>query len=209
LDFSDDGDQGVSEWADISPSTSDKHQDYVFFLHVILAIIISFLSFTDGWGAWAAGTGLLTPILLVITGVGYGITIGINWYRDEFIPYISKGRMIPEFESDRFLQYKRMWRRFIPLSGYISTAITQYVWSFIAFLTLSIDPSLGSVTVLLFLIFSLMLVLYFVLLLVWLTIFDRILETEYSDTAPIRELEDEMREYRQRQKELEQESETN
>jgi len=207
VDSSDDDEQGISEWSDLKPSSPDKHQDYVFLAHLLLAIIISGLSLFGGWTSWAAGTGLMMPVLLLLTGAYYGITIGINWYRDEFVPHIGRTRTIPEFESDGFLNYKRMNRRTILLSGYLSTAITQYFWSLIAYTVASFNPDFWSVFVLMLMLFGIMMVLFLFLLLIGLIVFERLWKSVYSDAAPIIEIDIEMNEYLQSLKESENESE--
>jgi hypothetical protein len=200
MNSSEDNEHSGIEWSDLKPSAVDRHQDYVFIAHIILAIIISILSLSGGFVSWAYGTGLMTPILLVATGVTYGIVTGINWYRDEFIPHLCRFRMIPDFEVDRFLNYKRWNRRTTLVSGYLTTAIIQVVWSLIT----SLGATTDIITIIAFLsvLFILMIVVYLIVLLVWLTFFQYILKSIFSDVDYIIKI-DEARidEYKARKKE--------
>lgn len=183
MDSSGDNEQGDIEWSDLKPSTVDKHQDYVFIAHIILAIIISILSLSGGLISWAYGTGLMTPILLFAAGAIYDVVTGINWYRDEFIPHLSRTRMIPEFEADRFLKYKRWNRRTILVSGYLTTAINQVVWSLITSLGATTD--IITIIAFLFVLFILMIVVYLIVLFTWLSFFEHLLNSIFSDVAHI------------------------
>lgn len=179
MDSSKNNERRDIDWSDIKPSAIDRHQDYVFIAHVILAIIISILSLSGGLFLWATGTGLMTPILLFAAGATYDIVTGINWYRDEFIPHLCRFRMIPEFEADRFLNYKRWNRRTILVSGYLTTLIIQVVWSLITSLVGTTDI----ITIIsgMFMIFILMIVVYLIVLLVLLSFFEYILNSLFSD----------------------------
>ena len=194
MDSIDDDEYMNIDWSDLSPSKSDKHQDYVFVAHIVLAVIVSILSFSGDWISWAYGTGLMTPILLVVTGIMYDIMIGINWYRDEFIPYICRTRMIPEFETDRFLKYKRMNRRTILLSGYLSLVIIQSVWSLIT--SYGATDDIAVIIIMLFLIFILMILLYLMVLFLWLLLFEKLTKSLYSDVEHLITLENEMAAFR-------------
>jgi hypothetical protein len=196
LGLIDDDSKCTIEWSNLKPLKIDKHQDYVFVAHLLLGIVISLLSLSGGWILWASGTGILTPIMISATGALYDLAPGINWYREEFVPYICKTRTIPEFEAERFLKYKLMHRRSILLSGYLSTAITQYVWWRIADLLLPIIFGFFSIFVILLLIFGIMIVLYLLFLLIWLTVFQYILNSRYSDVNHIIETDDELIKYK-------------
>jgi hypothetical protein len=189
LDSSEDNEHSGIEWSDLAPSAPDRHQDYVFIAHFILAIIISILSLSGGLVSWATGTGLMTPILLFATGVIYGIGTGIKWYRDEFIPHLCRTRMIPEFEVDRFLNYKRWNRRTILVSGYLTTVISQVVWSLIT--SLGVTTEIITIISMLSVIFILMIVVYLIVLFVWLFFFDYLLKSIFSDVDHIIKIDDE------------------
>jgi hypothetical protein len=200
LDSSEDNEHSGIEWSDLAPSAHDRHQDYVFIAHFILAIIISILSFSGGLVSWAFGTGVITPILLFATGVTYGIVTGINWYRDEFIPHLCQTRMIPEFEVDRFLNYKRWHRRTILVSGYLTTAISQVVWLLIT--SLGVTTETITIIFLLSMLLALMVVVYLIVLFVWLFFFEYLLKLIFSDVDHIIKIDDErVADYQARKKE--------
>ena len=202
MDSSDDNEQIRIDWSTLKPSVSDKHQDYVFIAHFILAIIISLLSLSGGLISWVFGTGLVTPILLIATGIIYGIVTGINWYRDEFIPHLCRIRMIPDFEVDRFLKYKRMQRRTFLLAGYLTTAISQVVWSQIT--SLSGTTDIITIIFMLSMLFVLMIVVFLIVLFLWLSFFEYLLKSIFSDVDYIIKLDDErIEKYRARKKEEE------
>jgi len=202
LDSSEDNEHSGIEWSDLTPSASDRHQDYVFIAHFILAIIISILSLSGGLVQWAYGTGLVTPILLFATGLIYGVAPGINWYRDEFIPHLCRTRMIPDFEVDRFLKYKRMQRRTVLLAGYLTTAISQVVWSWIT--SLGVTTDIITIIFMLSMLFVLMIVVYLIVLYVWLLFFEYLLKSIFSDVDHIIKIDDErVADYQARKKEEE------
>jgi amino acid transporter len=187
------------DWSSLTPSTSDKHQDYVFIAHCILAIVISVLSFTNGWISWAYGTGLITPLFLVIAGSLYDLSRGINWYRDEFIPFVSRTRMIPEFEANRFLKYKRINRLTLLLAGYLSTAITQFAWILITSLGATTD--LITIVSMLVIVFILMVCVFLIVLFAFLVLFERLWNSVYSDAQHIIDLDNQLNKYYNAQKE--------
>ncbi|MFW9834731.1 MAG: hypothetical protein ACFFEK_12100 [Candidatus Thorarchaeota archaeon] len=197
---SSDGNEQVDiDWSSLTPSTCDKHQDYVFIAHCILAIVISVLSFSNGWVSWAYGTGLITPLFLVIAGGLYDLTRGINWYRDEFIPFVSRIRMIPEFEADRFLKYKRINRLTLLLAGYLSTAITQFAWILITSLGATTNPI--TIISMLVIVFILMVCVFLIVLFAFIVLFERLWSSVYSDVKHITDLDDQLTKYYDAQKE--------
>ena len=118
--------------ANLKPSEPDPFQKYVFLAHIVLGIAISILSFSGGLYSWYVGTGLLTPILLAVTSFFYSSLVGMNWYREELLPYMRRTLMVQEFEIERFLKYKRIHRIGALIAGYIATGICQIVWFSIA-----------------------------------------------------------------------------
>jgi hypothetical protein len=199
MDSSDGNEQVDIDWSSLTPPTSDKHQDYVFIAHCVLAIIISVLSFSSGWLSWAYGTGLITPIFLVIAGGLYDLSRGINWYRDEFIPFVSRTRMIPEFEASRFLNYKRINRLNFLLAGYLSTAITQFAWILITSLGATTNPI--TIVMMLLIIFILMVCVFLIVLFAFLVLFERLWTSVYLDVQHIIDLDNQLNKYYNAQKE--------
>ena len=106
--------------ADLTPSKPDAYQKYVFVAHLFLGVAISIASFSDGPYSWFVGTGLLTPVLLGVTSFFYSSITGLNWYREELLPYMRRTLMVQEFEIERFLKYKRIHR-----FGALLAAISQ------------------------------------------------------------------------------------
>ena len=183
------------DWVEIEPPVADSFQIYVLVAHVILGVIISVLSFSEGWVSWGVGFGAMTPVLLAVTGVFYIIPTGINWYRDEFIPYLTRIQMIPEFESDRFLKYKRMNRFIMLLSGYLATVVTQFVWTQTVNIILSFTGELDDLLELLSLIFTGMLFLHIIVTIILIAIIDHVLRSIFSDVRYIIDIEDKMTQY--------------
>jgi hypothetical protein len=163
---------GGYDWSSLKPSTHDDFQNYVLLAHIVLGFIVSVFSFSDGWFSWGIGTGVLPPLLLAVTGGVYSIHIGINWYRDAFIPYITRTQTIPEFETERFLKYQRIHRILLLISGYIALVITQYIWTQIAkFLTPIVSDSSLLIQILSYILLGMILV-HLVILIVFFVIFE-------------------------------------
>lgn len=189
MDASTNDEQSEYELIELDETRSDRHQVYVLLIHVIAAVIISVLSFSDGLQSWLVGTGLLTPILLGITGFIYGISTGINWYREEMIPYMCRTIMVQEFETDRFLKYKQKVRFIILIAGYLSIIITQFVWYHIATITIPLTEHVGQGTEIICMIFLIMILLYGVFLVFLFDVFDRILKSIFSDASQLIEFD--------------------
>ncbi|MGY5864234.1 MAG: hypothetical protein RTV41_06485 [Candidatus Thorarchaeota archaeon] len=195
------------DWSDIKPSESDSFQFYVFVAHALLGIIISVLSFSGGWVSWGVGIGALTPVLLVLTGVVYSIPTGIDWYRNEFIPHLTRIQMIPEFETDRFLKYQRISRATMLLSGYLALVVTQWVWTQITTIIMSFTGNLGDLLEALGFIFIGMIVLHLIVTIFFFGIFHVILRSIFSDVRYIVEIEEKMTKYfKEKKKDEEEES---
>jgi len=186
------GEELVIDWTGIAPSERDGYQIYVSIAHVILGVIVSILSFTGDFESWEVGTGIVLPILIALSGLAYLLPNGINWYRDEFLPFISRTQMISEQDSDRFLRFQKIQRLTILISGYLSTGICQVVWTILyAFfspfwvgLSSSVDPLSGlMVGVVILFVF-----LWFVLV----TIFELIVRSIYPGTLWLSKLENQM-----------------
>jgi hypothetical protein len=199
--------QSEYDWSKLEPSTPDSYQGYVFLVHLVVSIIISILSFFEGLFFWCVGTGALTPICLSGTGLFYAMLPGINWYRDEFIPYINRIQLIPEFETDRFLKYKRVLRLTALISGYFATAISQFVWyEGVSFVLRTFGP-VGSLLELLFYIFFAMIAVYLGFLLLFFFGLEHIFRSLFSDAHYIITLDDKMTAYYNELKKAEKEKE--
>ncbi|MGD9397129.1 MAG: hypothetical protein PVJ05_11920 [Candidatus Thorarchaeota archaeon] len=204
-------DNGVGEnkydWSELKQPTSDTYQFYVFLAHLLIGIIISVLSFSEGWVSWGTGIGALTPFLLAITGGFYLIATGINWYRNEFIPYLTRVQLIPEFETDSFLKYQRIQRFMLLVSGYISLVISQYVWTWITTFMLTFPTDIAIILEVLSMIYIGVLFFHAFVLILFFALFDTILRSIFSDIRYIAELEDKMQAYFKEKQKAEKEAE--
>jgi hypothetical protein len=195
------------DWSELENPTPDSFQFYVFLVHILIGIIISVLTFPEGWVSWGTGIGALPPFLLAITGGFYLIATGINWYRNQFIPYLTRVQMIPEFETDNFLQYKRIQRFLLLVSGYISLVISQYVWTQITAFILSFPVDIAIILEVLSMIYIGVLFFHAFVLILFFALFDTILRSFFSDIRYIAELEDKMQAYFREKKKAEKEAE--
>lgn len=183
------------DWSDIEPPVSDRFQFYVFLAHVLLGIIISVLSLSGGWILWGTGIGVVTPIMLAVSGSFYTISTGINWYRDEFIPYLARIQMIPEFETDRFLKYQRLHRISQLLSGYLAVVVTQVTWTQIMTFLLSFSGDLDALVDLSAIILVGMFFLQILVMFIFYAILVTILQSVFSDVSHIIKIEEKMTKY--------------
>lgn len=186
---------GEYDWSQLEQPAADTLQLYVFLIHVLLGIIISVLSFPSGWVSWGTGIGALTPFLLAVTGGFYLVSTGIDWYRDEFIPFLTRIHMIPEFETDRFIKYQRIQRVLVLISGYISLVICQYIWTQVANFLLGFTVDLGDLLEFLTLLYLGMLFVHAFVLIFFLAVLDYFLRSAFSDVKYIIVLEDKMQAY--------------
>ena len=207
MESENDEDEGY-DWSSLKPSTHDDFQNYVLLAHIVLGFIVSVFSFSDGWFSWGVGTGLLPPLLLAVTGGVYVIHIGINWYRDEFIPYITRTQTIPEFETERFLKYQRIHRVLLLISGYIALVITQYIWTRIAnFLTPIVSDQSLLIQMLSYILLGMVFV-HLVILIIIFVIFESRLKSAFSDVGYILDIEEKRQQYdREKKKEEKEERE--
>ncbi|MBY8997908.1 MAG: hypothetical protein KGD60_09260 [Candidatus Thorarchaeota archaeon] len=196
------------DWSKLKPSEPDNYQDYVFFAHIIVSVIISVLSFSEGLFLWGVGTGALTPILLSGTGLFYALPAGINWYRDEFIPFLNRTQMIPEFETDGFLKYKRISRLTALIGGYLATAISQIVWYEGASFALAIIGQNSALVELVFYAFFAMIVFFLIIMTFLIDLFDYILKLIFSDVRYLIEIEGKMKEHFNKKKKDDKEKNT-
>ena len=179
----------IVDLTQLEPSTTDRHQSQVFGFHIMLAIIISMLSFNGDWIEWGIGFGFFTPVLLSVSALFYGAHRGNNWYRDEFLPYVSRILMQPEFENDRFLSFNRAHRFSFLIAGYLATIVCQFSWTLTASLLSPLIATMSALGDLLFLVFILIFVLYMVAWLFFTNVSDRILDVVYSDISHLIEID--------------------
>jgi hypothetical protein len=171
----------------LEPSRPDRHQFYVFGIHVVISIAISYLNFNGDWIQWWMGIGFFIPVLLSLSALFYSALKGSKWYQDEFLPHVGRILMQPEFENDRFLSYNRSRKIAYLFSGYFATLVSQFTWT-LAVILLSpfITTPLGE---LLFVIFIMIFVLYLTAWVIFTDISDRILGVLYSDISHLIEID--------------------
>ncbi|MFW9786740.1 MAG: hypothetical protein ACFFE1_03635 [Candidatus Thorarchaeota archaeon] len=179
----------VIDWTGLRPSKRDDFQMYVFAVHVAVGISISILSFPGDLLSWDQGIGILLPTLIGLTGLAYLLPTGINWYREDFLPFVNKVIEIPKPESDRFLRYQRVFRFMVLISGYLDIVVCQFVytWLFAIFspnwvdLSPTLDPETGLI--------SGAVILFFVLWFIFMAFFEFILKSVYPDARRLSQLE--------------------
>jgi len=189
VDASTSDEQSDYEWMELKEARSERRQVLFFLIHIIAAFIISVLSLSDGWLSWFVGTGIVTPVLLCVSGLFYGVLTGPNWYRDEMVPYMSRTFMVQEFETDRFLKFVQTRRSMVLIISYISTILTQIAWLHIATFTIPFLEYAGLFGELFVYIFFGMFILYCLFLIFWLSILERILKSKFSDVSQLIEFD--------------------
>ena len=120
---------------------------------------------------------------------------GINWYRDEFIPYLTRIQMIPEFETDRFLKYQRLHRITKLISGYLAVVVTQFTWTQIVNFVLIFSGDLLDFIDLLGMILVGMFFLQLLVMFLFYGAFVYILQSLFSDVSYIIKIEEKMTKY--------------
>ncbi len=183
------------DWSEIKPAVADSLQFKVFLAHIMLGIVISVLSLSGGWFSWGIGIGVVTPIMLAVAGSFYYMATGIDWYRDEFIPYLARIQMIPEFETDRFLKYQRLHRISQLISGYLAVVVTQYTWTQIVNFVLIFSGDLLDLLELLGMILVGMFFLQLLVMFLFYGVFVYILQSLFSDVSYIIKIEEKMTKY--------------
>lgn len=113
----------------LAPNRPDRIQGIVFALHIIIAVIFSYYQYIVSPETWFSNFGLITPIFFGATGLIYAFLGGMNWYREEMLPYISRKFNIVEFQTDELIRFKRFQRLSVLIAGYLSTFVCQAVWT--------------------------------------------------------------------------------
>ena len=202
-----DSENNEYDWSEIKPPVADSFQFKVFLAHVVLGVIISVLCLSGGWFSWGIGIGVVTPIMLAVAGSFYYMTTGINWYRDEFIPYLTRIQMIPEFETDRFLKYQRLHQITKLISGYLAVVVTQFTWTQIVNFVLIFSGDLLDLLELLGMILVGMFFLQLLVMFLFYGAFVYILQSMFSDVSYLIKIEEKMTKYFNDQKKKEKEME--
>ena len=102
-----------------SKRKSAKHY-LVFFVHLVVAVLFFVTQLMNGFGTWFYGTGIVTPILLIINGYSYYYLENGLWYREEMIPFISRIVTTTEIETDRYCQFHTRIASIFLVLGWIS-----------------------------------------------------------------------------------------
>lgn len=194
------------DWSEIKPPVADSFQFKVFLAHIVLGVIISVLSLSGGWVSWGIGIGVVTPIMLAVAGSFYYMATGINWYRDEFIPDLTRIQLIPEFETDRFLKYQRLHRISQLISGYLAVVVTQFTWTQIVNFVLIFSGDLLDLIDLLAMILVGMFFLQLLVMFLFYGAFVYILQSMFSDVSYLIKIEEKMKKYFADKKKEEKES---
>jgi hypothetical protein len=181
-------------WTELKPSERDGYQDYVLVAHILIGVIISIISFTGDLVSWERGIGLVTPILIGLTGLAFLLPTGMNWYWDEFLSFANRFVEICEEENFQFLRFERIQRFTVLISGYLATGVCQAIYTLlIAFFSpfwVDLSPTLYPETGLIVGI----VILFIILLLVFMAFFELILRTVYPKSMRLSKLEMRMRE---------------
>lgn len=177
------------DWTGLRPSERDNFQMYVSAVHVGVGIGISILSYPGDLLSWNEGIGILLPSLIALTGLAYLLPTGINWYRDEFLPFVNRFIEIPKTESDHFLRYQRIMRFAVLVSGYLDTVVCQavYTWINAVFppIGVNLNPALDTEGGLI----AGVVVLFFILWFIFMAFFELILTSVYPDVLRLARLD--------------------
>ncbi|MHA2118583.1 MAG: hypothetical protein ACW98J_06660 [Candidatus Thorarchaeota archaeon] len=117
------------EYKELGPKTTSKEQYIVALIHIIAAISISIIQFSDGLSAWFLGFGILTPILLIVQGLFYAYIKNYQWYRDQIIPFISRIIMVTEIEADLYVRHHRRLGWYTLVIGWLAIIGCQMIWT--------------------------------------------------------------------------------
>jgi hypothetical protein len=117
------------EYKELGPKITSKDQYIVALIHIIAAISISIMQFSDGLSAWFLGFGVLTPILLIVQGLLYAYMKNHQWYRDQMIPFISRIVMVTEIEADQYVRHHRRLGWYTLAIGWLAIIGCQIIWT--------------------------------------------------------------------------------
>ncbi|MFW9981523.1 MAG: hypothetical protein ACFFE3_06385 [Candidatus Thorarchaeota archaeon] len=180
------------DWAGLRPPERDRYQDYVFIAHVFVGVLVSVSSFPGDLLSWDLGIGLLLPTLIALTGLAFLLPTSINWYQDEYLPFVDRFIGTSEEEKEQFLKFERIYRFTILVSGYLTTATCMVVWNLlIAFfspfwvdLSPALDPQSGLIVG--------VVLLFIFLMLIFMAFFEFVLRSIYPDSLRLSKLETSM-----------------
>lgn len=117
------------EYQELGPKTISKEQCVIALIHIIAAIGISVMQFSEGLSAWFLGFGIFTPILLILQGLFYAYIKNHQWYRDQMVPFISRVIMVTEIEADQFVRHHRKLGWYTLVLGSIAIIACQMIWT--------------------------------------------------------------------------------
>lgn len=118
------------EYKELEPKKKTREHYIVLFVHIVAALVISMIQLNYGISEWFLGFGIATPLLLILHGFTYSFLDNGRWYRDQMVPYISRLVSTTEIETDRYLQYRRNAARYVLFFGWIAVLVGQFVWTF-------------------------------------------------------------------------------
>lgn len=118
------------EYVELEPKRKTLEHYIVMFIHIVVALTISAFQLNYGISEWVLGFGIVTPILLILHGFAYSFFDNGPWYRNQMVPYISRLVTTTEIETDRYLTYRRNAARYLLFFGWIAILPCQFVWTF-------------------------------------------------------------------------------
>ena len=183
-----------TEYKPLRPKRRSLQGNIVLFLHLLAAIVLSVTQFASGLDVWFYGLGVATPILLIINGFAYSFFENDSWYKEEMVPYLSRIVSTTEIETDKYRQFHRRTARLMLIFGWVDIILCQLIWTW--GLTVFLRSLLGEdlLTMIIRELFAYIVLfgpffLYFIILLAFGSLIDKLFLSGYDDIKHLLELE--------------------
>jgi hypothetical protein len=115
---------------DVPYKASGKTERLVRNVHVVVGLVAMLVQLlTLEFIVWFHTTGFALPIFIIIIGFAYGFTPSFDSDK-EYLRHIIEPRVdrVSEVDRARFLQFGKIVRRMVLVSGYMYALIFQLIW---------------------------------------------------------------------------------